>query len=324
MLSPRQVLTPDALAMLHRIDDLGSFAAASRAMGLVPSALSYRVRQMEEALDVLLFTRSARQARLTAAGRELLQEGQRLLAEMDSIAHRVKRLATGWESQFTVAYDSIINPSVVMDLCAAFYADKPPTRLRLRHEALSGTLFSLSSGQADLAIGVDMQLSPASGLRFAELGALVRFVFCVAPQHPLARSPQPLSDAHIQAHRAVAVADSVPQGQGVTIGLLPGQDVFTVPSMALKLDAQLRGLGVGFLPEPLAQPHIAAGRLVACEVQRPQRSGKMGYAWREAPGEAAKSADKRALQWWRQALDQPHTRNALLGQSSTVQPAPSV
>jgi DNA-binding transcriptional LysR family regulator len=211
-----------------------------------------------------------------------------------------------------------------MDLCTAFYADNPPTRLRLRHEALSGTLYSLSSGQADLALGVDMQLSPASGLRFAELGALVRFAFCVAPQHPLAHSPQPLSDASIQAHRAVAVADSVPQGQGVTIGLLPGQDVFTVPTMALKLDAQLRGLGVGFLPEPLAAPHIAAGRLVACEVQRPQRSGKLGYAWREAPGKAAETADKRALQWWRKALDQVHTRSALLGQSSSVQRAPSV
>ena len=132
MLTPRQVLTPEGLAMLQSIDQLGSFAAAARAMGLVPSALSYRVRQMEEALDVLLFNRAARQARLTAAGRELLQEGQRLLAEMDSIAQRVKRLATGWESQFTVAYDSIIDPSVVMDLCTAFYADNPPTRLRLR------------------------------------------------------------------------------------------------------------------------------------------------------------------------------------------------
>ena len=54
MLTPRQVLTPEGLAMLQSIDQLGSFAAAARAMGLVPSALSYRVRQMEEALDVLL------------------------------------------------------------------------------------------------------------------------------------------------------------------------------------------------------------------------------------------------------------------------------
>jgi DNA-binding transcriptional LysR family regulator len=133
-----------------------------------------------------------------------------------------------------------------------------------------------------------------------------------------------LSDASIQAHRAVAVADTVPQGQGVTIGLLPGQDVFTVPSMALKRDAQLRGLGVGFLPEPLARPHIEAGHLVACEVQRPQRSGKLGYAWREAPGETAETADKRALQWWLKALAQPQTRHALLGQSSTTTHSSSV
>ena len=94
MLTPRQVLTPEGLAMLQSIDQLGSFAAAARAMGLVPSALSYRVRQMEEALDVLLFTRAARQARLTAAGRELLQEGQRLLAEMDPLERL--RLVAEW------------------------------------------------------------------------------------------------------------------------------------------------------------------------------------------------------------------------------------
>ena len=81
---------------------------------------------------------------------------------------------------------------------------------------------------------------------------------------------------------------------------------------------------MGCLPEPLARPHIEAGQLVACEVQRPQRSGKLGYAWREAPGEAAETADKRALQWWLKALDLPHTRSALLGQSSTVELAPSV
>ena len=64
MLTPRQVLTPEALSMLQSIDRLGSFAAAAREMNLVPSALSYRVRQMEEALDVLLFTRASRQAKI--------------------------------------------------------------------------------------------------------------------------------------------------------------------------------------------------------------------------------------------------------------------
>ncbi|MFY8192830.1 MAG: LysR family transcriptional regulator, partial [Limnohabitans sp.] len=156
MSSARDVLTPDALTMLQTIARHGSFAAAARDMGVVPSALSYRVRQMEEALDVLLFNRASRQAKLTAAGHELLSEGMRLLSDMDSIAHRVKRVATGWESQFTLVFDTIIEQSVVMDLCQAFYAANPPTRLRLRHETLSGTLYSLTSGQADLAIGVPM------------------------------------------------------------------------------------------------------------------------------------------------------------------------
>ena len=75
MQTARDALTPDALAMLQTIADTGSFAAAARALNLVPSALTYRVRQIEDALDVLLFDRSARQARMTEAGAELLREG---------------------------------------------------------------------------------------------------------------------------------------------------------------------------------------------------------------------------------------------------------
>ena len=50
-LSARDVLTPDSLAMLQTIADAGSFAAAARASGMVPSALTYRVRQIEDALE---------------------------------------------------------------------------------------------------------------------------------------------------------------------------------------------------------------------------------------------------------------------------------
>ncbi len=311
----RDVLTPDALTMLQTISRLGSFAAAARDMGLVPSALSYRVRQMEDTLDVLLFDRSSRQARLTAAGQELISEGMRLLNDMDSIAHRIKRVATGWESQFTVVVDTIIQERVVMDLSQHFFEANPPTRLRLRDETLSGTLYALTSGQADLAIGVVLQEDLPSGLRFEEIGPVMQFVFAVAPGHALATASQPLSDADVRAHRAVAVADSIPQGNGITIGLLAGQDVFTVPSMSAKLDAQLRGMGAGFLPEPMARPYIERGELVACQVLRPQRSGHIGYAWRQSPEGQSGTTGARALQWWLTRLSQPQTRLALLGQA---------
>lgn len=81
----RAILTPDTLLLLQQIAESGSFAAAARQRNMVPSALTYRVRQVEDALDVLLFDRSSRQARLTEAGAELLREGARLLADIDAL-----------------------------------------------------------------------------------------------------------------------------------------------------------------------------------------------------------------------------------------------
>jgi DNA-binding transcriptional LysR family regulator len=309
MPSPRDVLTPDALAMLQAIADAGSFAAAARVANVVPSALTYRVRQMENALDVLLFDRSSRQARLTEAGAELLREGARLLADIDAITNRVKRVATGWEPQFTIAVDSVIDGATLMELCEAFFALKPPTRLRLRAETLSGTLATITSGQADLALGGVMTPGATAGFQREPLGT-VGFVFVVAPHHPLAQAPEPLSDEVIRAHRAVAIADSIPHGGGLSIGLLAGQDVFTVPTLAAKLDAHLRGLGAGFLPDRLARPYIEAGRLVARRVGRPEHAVQFCYAWRKS----TPTTHGRALQWWLGQLNSAVTRVALLGE----------
>jgi len=309
MQTARDVLTPDALAMLQAIENAGSFAAAARELGVVPSALTYRVRQIEDALDVLLYDRSSRQAKLTAAGTELLREGGRLLSEIDAVANRVKRVATGWESQLTLAIDGIIARSTVMELCESFFTLGAPTRLKLRDETLSGTLEALTSGQADLAIGVVLEPTTSAGIQGKPLGS-VSFVYAVAPHHPLAAAPEPLTDELLLHHRAVAVADSAQRGNGLTFGLLGGQDVFTVASMAAKLDAQLRGLGGGFLPECMAHGYVEAGHLVAKKTERPQRVVRVSYAWR---GATAKGQG-RALQWWLKQLESPATRAALLDQ----------
>lgn len=304
----REVLTPDALGLLQTVADHGSFAAAARELGLVPSAVTYRIRQIEDALDVLLFDRSSRQARLTAAGDELLCAGQQLLRDVDAVANRVRRVATGWEAEFTIAVDGVVSSSTLMELAESFYALAPITRLRLREETLSGTLDALVSGRADLALGVVLEPGTTAGVESQAMGELA-FVYAVAPHHPLASLPQPIRDDVLVQHRAVAVADSTRRdGSAMTLGLLAGQDVLTVSTMRAKLDAQLRGMGGGFLPEPLARPYLESGRLVACEVQRPTRSMRMSYAWRDGgnlgPG--------RALQWWLAQLESPATRSALL------------
>ena len=312
MQSAREVLTPEALALLQAVAQAGSFAAAARELGLVPSAVTYRIRQIEDALDVLLFDRSSRQARLTEAGAELLREGGRLLLEIDAVANRVKRVATGWESQFTIAVDTVVSCSTVMELVQAFFDLAPPTRLRLRDESLSGTLEALTTGQADLALGVALEPGNTAGIQSSLLGE-VPFVYVVAPHHPLAAVPGPVDDALLQKHRAIAVADSVQRGAALTLGLLAGQDVLTVPTMRAKLDAQLRGLGGGFVPEPMARPYVETGRLVVKKMERNPRHVRLTYAWRTS------TSPGRALQWWLAQLESPVTRRALVEQQRMPQ-----
>jgi DNA-binding transcriptional LysR family regulator len=117
----------------------------------------------------------------------------------------------------------------------------------------------------------------------------------------------------LQAHRAVAVADSALRLAPATVNLLAGQDVLTVSSLQDKLEAQLRCLGCGFLPEPLARRHVEAGELVVKRVQRDIQDAKLAYAWRQPDNRAPLG---RGLQWWLSQLAQPHTRAALLAHPS--------
>jgi DNA-binding transcriptional LysR family regulator len=314
----RQALTPDALAMMDAIARSGSFAAAARELGKVPSALTYSVRQLEDALDVLLFDRSSRQAQLTAAGNELLHEGRRLLQEMDAVANRVRRVASGWETTLAISVEDLLSTQTMFELVEAFcgvrdtrderIATGPATRLRLRNDVLAGTWEALVSGVVDLAIGVAGDHANPGGIEQRALGEL-RFVFCVAPHHPLAAMRGPLTDAQLVHHRAVAVADTAQRMTPHTINLLPGQDVLTVPSMRSKVDALLRGLGCGFVPETLARPHLQAGHLIEKDTARGPLIARLHYAWRAERGPLGLG---RALQWWLAQLDSPTTRRALI------------
>jgi DNA-binding transcriptional LysR family regulator len=316
----RRALTPEALIMMDTIARSGSFAAAAREMGKVPSALTYSVRQLEEALDVLLFDRRSRQAELTAAGKELLLEGRRLLQEIDAVANRVRRIATGWESELTIVVDDAVARRALFDLMEAFYQlpagldgndPGPPTRLKLRVEVLSGTWEALITGQADLAIGTSAQ--PPGAAVHCELMGEMEMVFCVAPHHPLAAAAEPLESTTMASHRIIAVADTARSLTPMTIGVMPGQEVLTLPSMATKLEALLRGMGCGSMPLEMVRRHVEAGRLVIKETAPGRRIFPLHYSWRNTSA-AGGQPPGRALTWWLEQLQSPTTRHALLEQ----------
>ncbi|MGH8601011.1 MAG: LysR family transcriptional regulator, partial [Burkholderiales bacterium] len=95
-------LSLDALLVLDAIDRKGSFATAADELHRVPSAITYAVQKLEQDLDVVLFNRSGHRAQLTPAGRELLDSGRHLLRAAEELECRVKRVATGWETELRI------------------------------------------------------------------------------------------------------------------------------------------------------------------------------------------------------------------------------
>src|SRR5690606_4420212 len=166
------------------------------------------------------------------------------------LANRVRRVATGWEAELRIAVSAALPWQPLYDLIAQFHELPGHTRLRFSTEVLSGNWDALAGGRTDLVIGADGAGAPAGDFQARPMGRL-RFAFCVAPHHPLARARQPLTSADIVAHCAVSLADTTHHLPPATRGLLAAQRTLVVPSMQEKIEAQIRGLGCGYLPRPL-------------------------------------------------------------------------
>ncbi|NDI87041.1 LysR family transcriptional regulator [Undibacterium crateris] len=301
-------LTLEALQILDAIARKGSFAAAAAALDKVPSAITYSIRKLEEDLDVLLFDRRGHKAQLTEAGAELLQQGRHLLNAAQELENRVKRTASGWEAEFRIVLDGVIRFEDLIPLLQEFEQQGCGTRLRISQEVLSGVWETMVTGRADLAIGAAYE-GPDAFRTQAEfqsrlLGNL-DWVFAVAPSHPLASLPEPLTPETLQTFRAVVVGDTGLTLPSMSAGVLRGQDTLTVPSMQAKLAAQLAGLGCGHLPRRLAQPYLDQGSLVEKQTSTHRPAGNNRIVWR--------SANKgKALQWFLQKLSDPQVQRSLM------------
>ena len=287
-------LSLDALLTVDTIARRGSFAAAAKELFRVPSTISYTIAKLEEDLGVQLFERFGPRVELTPAGAELLKEGRYLLKAAGDLERRVRRVASGWETEFTIAIDSMLCPNPLTEAVEGFCAVADQTRLRLLKEALSGTWEALLDRRADLLVGA-AGAGPSGGGYTAVPIAKVGFVFVVAPGHPLAAVDTPLAKTDLAAHRAVSVSDSARQLQARTVGLLFGQNTLAVPDMQTKYAFQRAGLGFGFLPEPWVREDVAAGRLVVKAVEEPKPDETLYVAWRTGESGAA-------LDWWKERV----------------------
>lgn len=290
-------LSLEALQVLDAIARNGSFARAATELHRVPSALTYTMQQLESDLALKLFDREGRRAVLTAAGHELLNEGRILLKAAADLECRIQQVAKGWETELRIALDTIVPARAMFALIRKFDAEHSGTRVRLSTEVLGGTWDALIHGRADFIVGAPNEVPSGGGYATLPLARL-EWVFAAAPAHPITRAPAPVDEATITRYRAVSVADTSRDLPPRTVGLISGQDVLTVATMADKLAAQINGLGVGFLPSHLAAPALRDGMLTAIDVVTPRATANTCVAWRA-------NRTGRALRWFVQQFEDP-------------------
>lgn len=148
------------LRALHAIAAEGSFSRAAEHLGVVQSALSEMIRQLETHIGAPLFDRRTRPPTMTPLGQDFLRDTEPLL---DGMARAVSRLrqSTGLE-QGTLLLGA--SPSAISELVAPVLADflkgRPGMGCTLHDDIAERLAGMVSEGRLDLAIAGRSQHSP--------------------------------------------------------------------------------------------------------------------------------------------------------------------
>jgi len=255
----------------ENLDDLRAFLAVARErsftraaakLGVSQSALSHTVRGLEARLGVRLLTRTTRSVSPTEAGeRLLLNVGphlEEIEAELDSLGElREKAAGTIRITAVEHAADTVLWPAL--------------TKLLPRYPDIKVEIV-IDYGLTDIVAqrydaGVRLGEQVAMGMIAAQIGPDLRMAVVGSPAY-FARHPPPKTPQDLTAHRCINLR--LPTHGGLYAWefekawrelrvRVEGQLVFN--GTAPMLNAALAGFGLAYVPEDLAQPHIAKRRL---------------------------------------------------------------
>lgn len=287
-------LTLEALEVLDAIDRKGSYAAAAASLYKVQSKVSYTVNKLEEDIGVPLFKKQGRKSVLTPAGRVLLEQGRELLEAAERLVENTRQVGRGWGSCLNIAVDSILELSILYPLLDQFYDLQPDVEINLYEEVLGGSWEAVIEGRADIVVGAPEPPLNTNGLQIEKLSD-VEWLFVAAGNHPLTSVKQPLTEQVIRQHRAVVVRDSSRQLPPLTRRVFDQQARLVVPTLQQKINAQLIGMGVGFLPKFRIETYLKSGKLVALQLLEAESVSPLHIAWK-------KGNNGKALCWFAERL----------------------
>ena len=251
----------DHLRTLAAVVDLGSFEAAATHLHLTQSAVSQRIRALEESAGRILVRRE-RPISATDSGEIVLRTARQMLHLEESLAGELGGPTTAQDHvTLAVACNSDSLSTWFLDAMTEVHSgDRVVFDIRREDESLSNELLR----RGEVMAAVTSQARPVQGCRSQPLGSM-RYLACASPgfvaRHlrdgtptaALGRAPIvdfDRSDGH-QNHHYRRLARREPTGPR-----------HFVPSSHDHARAIAAGLGWGLIPEQLATPWLVSGELV--------------------------------------------------------------
>lgn len=255
----------DAMAVLLKVIDKGSFSAASRELGMPLATVSRKVNELETYLGTRLLVRTTRSVAPTEAGAAYGAKARRILEEIDE----TERAAAGEfqvpRGELVVTAPILFGRLHILPIVTEFLAAYPEINIRLM---LSDRNLQLVEEHVDLAARIGVL--PDSSMVATRVGSM-RMVTCAAPkllaEHGVPRSPGDLSalprvhfefspapsDARLSVTTAEAAVQAACDGVGAT-------RVYHYQCAAAVRSGLLRLILEDFEPEPVPVHLLHAGR----------------------------------------------------------------
>jgi DNA-binding transcriptional LysR family regulator len=252
----------------------GSVQAAAARMNVAQSALSRRIRLLEQELGgIPLFERTHRGMRLLPVGEALLDEARAVLIAIERARLRVAALARGATGRLAAGFVELVTRQPdMLEAIQAFARDYPTVELKLKPLLSEEQRTELSSGVLDVALLyhdpreaiAEVLSGPGVELRAAPL-MRDPFVVAVPCDHALARRPRvrlaEFADdpviwaSHRKTPRLYDRLIEVCERQGYTPRI-----IMETPTSDVTMKVVAAGMAIGFVPASLidhAPPKVA-------------------------------------------------------------------
>ncbi len=274
-------MTLDQLQVFKTIIETGSFRAASEKLNRAQSAVSYAIKQLEEEVGTLLFSRETYRPSLTELGRAYYEKVQAVLKEQSELESLAQLLRDGVEPQLDLSFTALAPLSLITPTLQKFARKFPLTRLSFTADVLAADRCVIS-GEQDMAIAEPPSLNKElEAVNFGE----VEMWPVIASTHPLVNSISRVDDVDLKLIPQIVVRSSI-GGEDRTAGVLYESRSWRVSDFPSKLDLLRAGLGWGRMPSHWVEAEIASKSLKRLDdtvqfkvpLQLFRRRGKVGPA----------------------------------------------